>query len=221
MENNDKPNYFSILPANVRYDEKLTSLEKLLYSEITALSDKSGSCWANNEYFANLFNKNVSTISRNIKKLEKKNYIKILYKKRGTQVVERVISVITNPSITNDKNVNGTNDKKIIGSNDKNVKENNTSINNIKENIKEKKMTKKYLEPLGEFKNVLLTQEELDKLKEKFPNFQDKIEDLSIYLEKYPNKKYSSHYATLLSWYRKEQKERSKKYESNDNYGRL
>ena len=50
--NKEKPSYYSILPAKVRYDENLTSMEKLLYSEITSLCDRTGACWAANSYFA-------------------------------------------------------------------------------------------------------------------------------------------------------------------------
>ena len=37
---NEKPNYYAIIPANVRYDNELRANEKLLYGEITALSSK-------------------------------------------------------------------------------------------------------------------------------------------------------------------------------------
>lgn len=55
----------------------------------------------------------------------------------------------------------------------------------------------------GEFENVLLTDEEYEKLKKKFPtDYPRRIEDLSVYI-KSKNKKYSSHYATILAWARK------------------
>ncbi len=44
MEN--KPNFYAILPATVRYDERLNAIQKLFYAEISALSTKEKRCWA-------------------------------------------------------------------------------------------------------------------------------------------------------------------------------
>ena len=51
----DNPSYYAILPANVRYDKNLKPMEKILYAEITALSNKNGYCSASNSYFAKLY----------------------------------------------------------------------------------------------------------------------------------------------------------------------
>lgn len=56
----------------------------------------------------------------------------------------------------------------------------------------------------GEFKNVKLTNEEYKKLEDK--KLLSYIEDLSRYLENHPRKKYASHYATILTWSRKDNK---------------
>ena len=55
MEEKNTPNYFGILPANVRYDKRLKPMEKILYTEITALSNAKGYCYATNSYFAKLY----------------------------------------------------------------------------------------------------------------------------------------------------------------------
>ena len=58
----------------------------------------------------------------------------------------------------------------------------------------------------GEFQNVKLTPEQYEKLTEKFPyDYQDRIEDLSIYMDS-KGKTYKSHYATILNWSRMEEK---------------
>lgn len=61
----------------------------------------------------------------------------------------------------------------------------------------------------GEFQNVLLTDEELSKLRQRFPAEVDSlIEQLSCYI-KSKGKKYNSHYATLLNWQRMSKERRS------------
>lgn len=56
----------------------------------------------------------------------------------------------------------------------------------------------------GEFANVLLSTEELQKLKDKYPNdYLQRIDNLSAYIES-KGAKYKSHYATILNWARKE-----------------
>ena len=55
----------------------------------------------------------------------------------------------------------------------------------------------------GEFKNVLLTADEFEKLKSSFSDYQDRIEKLSSYIAS-KGKKYKSHYATILNWARKD-----------------
>ncbi len=59
----------------------------------------------------------------------------------------------------------------------------------------------------GEFKNVMLSKDEFEKIKEKFPkDWSDRIESLSEYMRS-KGKTYKDHYATILSWARKEERE--------------
>lgn len=55
----------------------------------------------------------------------------------------------------------------------------------------------------GEYNNVLLTDEELDKLKTEFSDYKDRIERLSSYVAS-TGKKYKNHYATIRNWARKD-----------------
>ena len=57
----------------------------------------------------------------------------------------------------------------------------------------------------GEYKNVLLSDEELEKLQKELPDWQNMVERLSEYIAS-SGKKYKSHYATLRSWNRREPK---------------
>ena len=62
----------------------------------------------------------------------------------------------------------------------------------------------------GEYSNVLLTDEELDKLQADFPSrWAELVENLSEYIES-TGKAYKSHYATIRSWARKDKEEAKK-----------
>lgn len=56
----------------------------------------------------------------------------------------------------------------------------------------------------GEYKNVLLTDDELEKLKSEYSDYQERIENLSSYVAS-TGKSYKSHYATIRNWARKDQ----------------
>lgn len=71
-----------------------------------------------------------------------------------------------------------------------------------KKEYKEKSIKEKY----GVFENVLLTKEEFVKLKEAYSDYLDRINRLSEYIAS-SGKTYKSHYATILSWARKDKTE--------------
>lgn len=75
----ERPGYYAIIPANVRYDKRLKPIERLLYGEITALSNKEGFCFATNGYFAGLYECTKISISNYVRHLEECGYIKTEY----------------------------------------------------------------------------------------------------------------------------------------------
>jgi hypothetical protein len=90
----EKPNYFAVIPANVRYDTELRANAKLMYGEITALSSKYGECTASNNYFAKLYEVDSSAISKWITQLKNKNYIEVEYETKGKEIERRIIKII-------------------------------------------------------------------------------------------------------------------------------
>lgn len=142
----EKPNYYAIIPAEVRYDTDLRANAKLMYGEITALSSKYGECTASNNYFARLYEVDASTISKWITQLKNKNYIDIEYLKNGKEIKKRIIRIIgiAKYQYVLPKDQEGYCQK---------VKDNNTS-NNItskKEIYKEKKFKKPTLEEVEDY----------------------------------------------------------------------
>lgn len=80
-----------------------------------------------------------------------------------------------------------------------NVKEKEGASDALKKQEAENADTQTHKMPCGEFKNVLLSEEELTRLKEKTPDALRRIESLSAYI-KSSGKVYSDHYAQLLNW---------------------
>ncbi len=94
----NKSNYYAIIPATVRYSKELKANEKLLYGEITALSNKNGYCYAQNRYFASLYNVSIETVSRWLSHLQQLGFIKIEVKRNERQeVIARYIYIVDIP----------------------------------------------------------------------------------------------------------------------------
>ncbi len=149
----ERPGYYSIIPASVRYDERLKANEKLLYSEISVLCNKSGYCYATNEYFAILYNVHKNTISTWINNLKNCGYIgtKIYYKENSKEIEKRVIvlaeiilkEIAENYCEKHKEGINEMIDRYISNHLDpinENSEENNTSINNNKNKKEEKSL---------------------------------------------------------------------------------
>lgn len=196
--------YYAIIPATIRYDNRLPANAKLLYGEVTALCNEKGFCWAGNEYFADLYSVNKETISRWLSKLIKHGYLEreIIYKEGTNQIINRYLRIRQYPI-----------DEKRNTPIDEKVKENNTSINNTLNNTNEyidgnlndkNKKVKSKPKKYGEYKNVSLSDDQFTKLKTEFPyDWQERIERVSSYCES-TGKTYKNYLATIRNWAKKD-----------------
>ena len=90
----DKPSFYSILTADVRYDERLSFFARVLYSDITAMCNVKGYCSAGNEHFADKFKQSKRTVSGTIARLAELGYLRVeVIRDVGKTVVERRIWV--------------------------------------------------------------------------------------------------------------------------------
>ena len=89
----EKPNYYAIIPAEVRYDKTLRAGAKIFYGEITALCSKYGVCTASNNYFAKLYKMTPSGITHWITQLKDKGYINVEYETEGNEIKQRRIII--------------------------------------------------------------------------------------------------------------------------------
>jgi hypothetical protein len=118
----EKPGYFAIIPASVRYDKSLSPNAKLLYGEISCLLNFNNKCFASNAYFSRLYEISETQISRLISQLVNAGHIEssVEIKPTGTM---RLLSMPLNIF------VKGGVDKNVKGGVRKNVKHNKQIIN--------------------------------------------------------------------------------------------
>jgi|TARA_R110002096_G_scaffold261638_5_gene455246 hypothetical protein len=128
----EKPNYYAILPAEVRYSKELSPMERLLYAEITCLCNHKGYCWATNNYFGGLFDRHGNTISKCINNLFRLGFIDIKLIKNDKNVIESRIIKLVNEGVS--KNINPPKQKRLDPISE-NATYNNKIINNNKEEL--------------------------------------------------------------------------------------
>lgn len=139
----DKPTFYGIIPANVRY-AKIADRAKLIFSEITAMSNKWGYCNASNGYFAQVWECDPSVISRHVSSLESIGAIRCEYIREGKQVKERRIYPLAMGGVLLPVHEGIASDAKEVlhgvqGGIASEVKENTTRVNNTSSNSKKEK----------------------------------------------------------------------------------
>jgi DNA-binding transcriptional ArsR family regulator len=110
----EKPNYYAVIPSEVRYSKKLTPNAKLLYAEITALCNMNGKCTASTQYFCRVYEVSRGSIQNWLKMLEDNGYIErtVIFKQGSREIMARYIKLTDKGSLknyTDNTNINITN----------------------------------------------------------------------------------------------------------------
>lgn len=141
IEEINKPTYYTVMPAVVRYDTRLKANEKILYSEIVTLASKNGYCFVSNKYLASIYGVSIVSISNWINRLIDLGYVKTENEfLNGTgYIVKRKLfpldgTHILNKSLICDKQNFDDSKENFKRPIKQNFKDNNTSINLINNN---------------------------------------------------------------------------------------
>lgn len=137
----ERPNYYAIIPADVRYDEHIQPNAKLLYGEISALANEHGYCFARNSYFAGIYKMSERTIRGLLASLNDAGYISIILEKSGNgqEVIRKIYLKMSTPDGQAPEKIFLPPGKNFPDPPEKIFRYNNTSNNNniYKENKKE------------------------------------------------------------------------------------
>ena len=215
----ETPNFYAIIPADIRYSKELSMFQKLLYAEITALTQKDWFCWASNKYFAELYEMWETWISKQISDLAKKWFIQVFIDKEKWNQRKIFIwetkKVSWKTSIAQKNNTIAEKDNtsciKVQDPYCTKVQENNININNINNNKKNKNnklfllKKREWLKKYWEYKNVKLTEEEIERLKKDFSEiiFEKYLKILDEWIELKWNK-YQNHNLAMRKWMEKD-----------------
>ena len=206
------------IPKEIWLSKDLSTNEKILLAEIDSLGGSSDGCFASNQYFADFFDLSKDRISRLVSGLKNKGYItvELIYKEGTCEVDKRIIKL--NPYSYFYQGVQ--NHQGGIGENTKDIT-NNYNINNNNKTSK-KKTTKEVRHKYGEFKNVLLSDKDLEKLKAEYGEelVEKYIKKMDEWIE-LNGRRYKNYYLALRQWMNKEvskKQEKAKKQEGDTKY---
>ena len=142
-------------------------------------------------------------------------YFEAVGRRKGLEVKKQylLVNIDKNSINVNINSINVSNNEENVCNNPQ-IKENKSKvnknkINNIYAPTEEKKTVRhKY----GEYENVLLSDNDLEKLKSEYPNdYEKRIERLSEYIAS-TGKSYKNHLATIRSWAKKDKSENQKRH---------
>lgn len=201
------------IPKEIWLSKDLSTNEKILLAEIDSLGGSSDGCFASNQYFADFFDLSKDRISRLVSGLKNKGYItvELIYKEGTCEVDKRIIKL--NPYSYFYQGVQ--NHQGGIGENAKDIT-NNYNINNNNKTSK-KKTTKEVRHKYGEFKNVLLSDKDLEKLKAEYGEelVEKYIKKMDEWIE-LNGRRYKNYYLALRQWMNKEVSKKQEKVEKQE-----
>ncbi|WP_145464263.1 helix-turn-helix domain-containing protein [Staphylococcus hominis] len=163
----EQPNYYSIIPAHVRYDKELKPMEIIMYGELTALSNKYGYSYASNNYFAELYNVHKKTVSTWISHLKEKGYIDtVVIRDENMTVTERRIYITAPYPLNRGEGYPQKSGEPIHKKTEENnTRENNTSINSDSDTSQIFQLVSKELEMIQSPLKVQELEDELNLIK--------------------------------------------------------
>ena len=201
------------IPRHIWLDKNLKPIEKILLAEIESLGGLHDGCFASNQYFADFLDLSKDRTSKLISGLKNKGYItvELSYKEGSYEVDKRIIKA--NPSsyfcLGGSTHLEG-------GGENNDYITNNYNINNNNKTSK-KKTTKEVRHKYGEFKNVLLSDKDLEKLKAEYTEelVEKYIKKMDEWLE-LNGKHYKNYYLALRQWMNKEVSRKQEKVEKQE-----
>ena len=206
------------IPRHIWLDKNLKPIEKILLAEIESLGGLHDGCFASNQYFADFLDLSKDRTSKLISGLKNKGYItvELSYKEGSYEVDKRIIKA--NPSsyfcLGGSTHLEG-------GGENNDYITNNYNINNNNKASK-KKTIKEPRHKYGEFKNVLLSDKDLEKLKAEYGEelVEKYIKKMDEWIE-LNGRRYKNYYLALRQWMNKEvskKQEKVKKQEGDTKY---
>ena len=200
------------IPRHIWLDKNLKPIEKILLAEIESLGGLHDGCFASNQYFADFLDLSKDRTSKLISGLKNKGYItvELSYKEGSYEVDKRIIKA--NPSsyfcLGGSTHLEG-------GGENNDYITNNYNINNNK--TSKKKTTKEPRHKYGEFKNVLLSDKDLEKLKAEYGEelVEKYIKKMDEWIE-LNGRRYKNYYLALRQWMNKEVSKKQEKVEKQE-----
>ena len=193
------------IPKEIWLSKELTIQEKVMLAEIDSLDNGEG-CFATNEYFADFMGLSKDRARKIISSLKDKGYVDVtlIYKEGTKEVDKRIITVIRGYGQIQPY---GQNQPTGMGENDHYIEKSYNKKNNTNKEPRHK---------YGEYKNILLTDKELERLISDYgkPIIDEYIQKMDEWIE-LNGKRYKNYNLALRKWLKNAKIEPTKKETSN------